>query len=109
MTVKYHIITIDGCETLTLGGTLVDAGDDHVWLTSVQGEQFLYLPKDLVREITKEEAEFRLANLHEQGKTIEAMLLKTGQQATFVPEQKPTALIKKPLPPWPQCDHPILN
>ena len=66
MDIQYHMIKIDGHETLTVGGHMVTDETDplYAWLTSAQGEKLLRVYKLDCRAITRAEAAAHLRATH---------------------------------------------
>ena len=102
MDIHYHMITIDGHETLTVGGHLVTDETDplYAWLTSAQGEKLLRVYKLNCRAITRAEAEAHLRAAHARreaaGEALEIALFNLKQEKTH----KPAAWPDPPAKPW---------
>jgi hypothetical protein len=86
MTCTYHLVNIDGHETVCIGGAVVadETNPGFLWLTSVQGEKLLHVHHSDYRAITRGEAEDYLRALHakkqaEGSGPLEAICVKTGE------------------------------
>ena len=105
MTICYHMVKIDGVETLCIGGLLVEDEDNPgmLWLTNAQGERLLHVHHSNCRVITRDEAEARLKVLHAkkiaEGANLEALCIKTGETVALEPGPKPAP---KPFPAFPE-------
>ena len=104
MDIHYHMITIDGHETLTVGGHMVTDETDplYAWLTSAQGEKLLRVYKLDCRAITRAEAEAHLRAAHarreaEGSDPMEAVVVTLKQEK----KHKPAA--------WPEPPRNIYN
>ena len=104
MDIHYHMITIDGHETLTVGGHMVTDETDplYAWLTSAQGEKLLRVYKLDCRAITRAEAEAHLRAAHArreaEGQTgpMEAVVVTLKQEK----KHKSAAWPEPPANPW---------
>ena len=105
MIICYHMVKIDGVETLCIGGLLVADEDNPgmLWLTNAQGERLLHVHHSNCRVITRDEAEAHLKVLHAkkiaEGANLEALCIKTGETVALAPGPKPAP---KPFPAFPE-------
>ena len=113
MDIHYHMITIDGHETLTVGGHMVTDETDplYAWLTSAQGEKLLRVYKLNCRAITRAEAEAHLAAAHarrqaEGSGPLEVAVVSLTQAKEIVEKQTPGF---KQFPAWPEPPRNIYN
>ena len=111
MIICYHMVKIDGVETLCIGGVLVADEDNPgmLWLTNAQGERLLHVHHSNCRVITRDEAEARLKVLHAkkiaEGADLEALCIKTGETVALAPAPKPAPkkdFSFKPFPAFPE-------
>ena len=113
MQVCYHMVKIDGTETLCIGGHIVadDENPGMLWLTSVQGEKILHIHHSDYRVITRADAEAHLKVLHAKkqatGANLEAVCALTGKtvvlaSATPAPEPTKKNYGFKPFPAFPE-------
>ncbi len=103
MTVCYHMVKIDGHETLCVGGHIVadDENPGMLWLTSVQGEKLLHIHHSNYRAITRFEAEEHLRAAHarreaEGSGPMEAVVVTLKQEK----KHKSAAWPEPPANPW---------
>ena len=103
MDIHYHMIMIDGHETLTVGGHMVTDETDplYAWLTNAQGEKLLRVYKLDCRAITRAEAEAHLRAAHarreaEGSDPMEIAVVTLKQEK----KHKPAAWPEPPAKPW---------
>lgn len=113
MNVAYHMVKIDGHETLCVGGHIVadDENPGMLWITSVQGEKLLHVHHSDYRAITREEAEAQLAAAHarrqaEGSGPLEVAVVSLTQAKETVEKQTPGF---KQFPAWPEPPRNIFN
>ena len=111
MQICYHMVKIDGTETLCIGGKIFadEENPGMLWLTSVQGEKLLHIHHSNYRAITRFEAEEHLRAAHarkqaEGGGELEALCIKSGEHIPLTPIPPAPQLKKsfKQFPAWPE-------
>jgi hypothetical protein len=92
MNICYHMVKIDGHDTLCIGGRVIpdDENAGFLWLTNMQGEKLLHIYYTDYRVVTRGEAEDHLRELHarqeaEGSGPIKAVNVKTGDILSVAP------------------------